>query len=76
MSARAEQLSELEKAMFISVMWLENIPEYDGKVLCLDVDLDSGRVTLFGDVGMTQEFNQRLEDMLEYVKRGRFQQGG
>jgi hypothetical protein len=64
MSARPELLNEREKALFISIMWLENIPEYEGQVMCLDVDLDSGRVTLYGEVGMTSEFNAKLEEMV------------
>jgi len=68
MSARPEPLNDIEKALFISIMWLENIPEYEGKVLCMDVDLDSGRVTLWGDVGVTSEFNSRLESMLAQVQ--------
>jgi hypothetical protein len=68
MSARPEPLNMVENALFISIMWLENIPEYEGRVFCLDVDMDSGRVTLYGDVGLTSEFNKKLECMLTEVQ--------
>jgi hypothetical protein len=54
--------------MFISIMWLENSPEFHEKVFCIDVDLDSGRVTLYGETGLTQDFNAKLEELVMSVR--------
>jgi hypothetical protein len=50
--------------MYTSVMWLENHPDYIGRVYVMDIDLEAGRVTLYGETGLTQEFNQKLEEMV------------
>jgi hypothetical protein len=64
MSAYPEPLNVKEKALYLGIMWLENSPEYHEKVFCMDVDLDSGRVVLYGEQGLVREFNKKLEAML------------
>lgn len=64
MSARPEPLNARERALYLGIMWLEHSPEYEGRVFCMDVDLDSGRVVLYGEQGLVKEFNQKLEAMI------------
>ena len=67
MSAYPQHLTSREKMLYTGIMWLENIPRYEGRVFCMDVDLDSGRVVLYGEEGLTREFNEKLEALVTAV---------
>ena len=65
MSAWPVTLNTKEQALLTSIMWLEEA--YQNQVFCIDVDLDTGRVTLYGEPELTRKFNAELESIMTSI---------
>ena len=65
MSAEPEKLNMKERALFISIMWLEQQSDYNGKVMCIDVDLSTGLGPYENCVEITCYYDYEVEE-LEY----------
>ena len=65
MGAHPVPMSISEQAVYHCIMWLEHA--YNDEVMVLDVDFETGRVTLYGEPERTKEFNKQLEAMCAAV---------